>query len=87
MVPVADPVMLRYFFHLRSKNLLVEDLEGMDLPNVHAALEEVGRANRELVTESTDVYGLAIEVATRVGRLLLRVPVEEGHRTGPVLTH
>jgi len=74
--------MPRYFFHLRSSNLLVEDLEGMDLPNLHAALEEVERANRELVTESTGVHGLAFEVATHEGRMLLRVPVEEGHRAG-----
>jgi hypothetical protein len=79
--------MPRYFFHLRSKNLLVEDLEGMDLPNLHAALQEVTRANREIAADGTGVDGLAFEVATREGRVLLKVPVEEGHRAGPVLTH
>jgi hypothetical protein len=28
------------------------------------------------------VHGLAFEVATHEGRMLLRVPVEEGHRAG-----
>jgi hypothetical protein len=79
--------MPRYYFHLRGEDLLVEDLEGMDLPNLQAALEEVARANRELASEGTGVGGLAFEVATREGRTLLKVPVEEGQRAGPVLTH
>jgi hypothetical protein len=69
--------MPRYFFHLRGDNLLVEDLEGMDLPNLHAALQEVERANREITSDGTSVGGLAFEVATREGRTLLRVPVVE----------
>jgi hypothetical protein len=32
------------------------------------------------------VHGLAFEVATREGRMLLRVPVEEGHGAGPLLS-
>jgi hypothetical protein len=79
--------MPRYFFHLRGEDLLVEDLEGMDLPNLHAALEEVARANRELASEGAGVGGLAFEVATREGRTLLKVPVEESHRANPVLPH
>ena len=79
--------MPRYFFHLRGDDLLVEDLEGMDLPNLHAALQEVERANREIASEGTDVGGLAFEVATREGRTLLKVPVDEGQRAGPALPH
>ena len=79
--------MPRYFFHLRGDDLLMEDLEGMDLPNLHAALQEVARANRELAADATGVCGLAFEVATREGRTLLKVPVEEGQRADPVLQH
>ncbi len=79
--------MPRYFFHLRGEDLLVEDLEGMDLPNLHAALEEVARANRELASEGTGVGGLAFEVATREGRTLLKVPVDEGQRADLTLRH
>ena len=79
--------MPRYFFHLRGDDLLMEDLEGMDLPNLHAALQEVERANREIASEGAGADGLAFEVATREGRMLLKVPVEEGQRADPVLPH
>jgi hypothetical protein len=79
--------MPRYFFHLRGDDLLMEDLEGMDLPNLHAALQEVARANREIAADATGVGELAFEVATQEGRVLLKVPVDEGHRAGPSLMH
>jgi hypothetical protein len=79
--------MPRYFFHLRGDDLLMEDLEGMDLPNLHAALDEALRVRRELALDATDVGGLAFEVATREGRTLLKVPVDEGHRADPALPH
>ncbi len=79
--------MPRYFFHLRGDDLLMEDMEGMDLPNLHAALQEVVRVKREVDADGTGVADLEFEVATREGRVLLRVPVEEGQRAGPVLTH
>jgi hypothetical protein len=37
--------------------------------------------------DATDVGGLAFEVATREGRMLLKVPVEEGQSAYPALTH
>ncbi len=79
--------MPRYFFHLRGDDLLMEDLEGMDLPNLHAALEEALRVRRELALDATDVGGLTFEVATREGRTLLKLPVDEGQRAEPVLPH
>jgi hypothetical protein len=79
--------MPRYFFHLRGEDLLVEDLEGMDLPNLHAALAEVVRAKREIASDGAGVDGLAFEVATREGRVLLKVPVDEGQRADPALPH
>ena len=79
--------MPRYFFHLRGDNLLVEDLEGMDLPNLHAALQEVERANREITSDGTSVGRLAFEVATREGRTLLRVPVVEVQGADLTLMH
>src|SRR3712207_5689096 len=42
------PAMPRYFFHLRNENELHEDSEGMDLPNLNAALDEALRTEREL---------------------------------------
>ncbi len=72
--------MPQYFFHLRGDDLLMEDCEGMDLPNLHAALEEVARAKRELAADETSARGLSFEVATCEGRVLLKVPVHEGQR-------
>jgi hypothetical protein len=69
-----------YFFHLRGDDLLVEDREGMDLPNLRAALQEVARAKRELASDGTCPCGLSFEVATREGRVLVKVPVDAGHR-------
>jgi hypothetical protein len=79
--------MPRYFFHLRGDDLLVEDLEGMDLPNLHAALQEVERANWEITSDGTRVGRLAFEVATREGRTLLRVPVVEVQGADLTLMH
>jgi hypothetical protein len=79
--------MPRYFFHLRGDDLLMEDLEGMDLPNLHAALQEVVRVKREVDADGTGGADLEFEVATREGRVLLRVSVEERQRAEPALTH
>jgi hypothetical protein len=79
--------MPRYFFHLRGDDLLVEDPEGMDLPNLHAALQEVERAKREVDADGSGVAGLEFEVATREGRVLLKVPVDAGQRADPSLMH
>jgi hypothetical protein len=79
--------MPRYFFHLRGDDLVVEDVEGMDLPNLHAALKEVERANREIASDGTGVHGPAFEIATREGRVLLKVPVEKGQSANPALPH
>jgi hypothetical protein len=65
-----------YFFHLRSQDMLLEDAEGTDLPNLHAALLEVMQAKTELAADPEgDVDGLAFEVTDSTGRLLLKVPV------------
>jgi hypothetical protein len=42
---------------------------------------------RELALDAADVGGLAFEIAAREGRMLLKVPVEEGQRADPVLPH
>lgn len=68
--------MPHYFFHVRGDDLLIEDGEGMDLPNLHAALEEVIRARRELAADQTSLCGLVFEVATREGRTLLTMPMD-----------
>ncbi len=74
--------MPRYFFHLRHQDdLLVEDHEGMDLPDLQAALDEALRADRELSTDPAGVYGLEFEITDSSGKTLLKVPVQERRRS------
>jgi hypothetical protein len=70
-----------FFFHLRDQADLHEDREGTDLPDLHAALDEVLRTNRELVGEPIGISGLEFEVADRAGQTLLKVPVRPGHNS------
>ena len=78
-----------YFFHLRNRDILLEDCEGTDLPSLHEALLRVLQAKNELAADlEGDVEGLAFEVTDRSGRLLLKVPVGKGshHRPPTSLT-
>ena len=71
-----------FFFHLRDQNYLHQDAEGMDLPDLHAVLEEALRAKRELAVEPVGTYGLEFEITDCQGRTLLKVPVQE-RRSSP----
>ena len=72
-----------YFFHLRSPDMLLEDAEGTDLPNLHAALLQVMHAKTELAADpEVSVDDLAFEVTDSSGRLLLKVPVGKGSHHG-----
>ncbi len=74
--------MPRYFFHLRHQDdLLVEDHEGMDLPDLNAALEEALRVDRDLAIDPAGVYGLEFEITDTSGKTLLKVPVQERRRS------
>jgi hypothetical protein len=71
-----------FFFHLRDhdQDCLYEDSDGMDLPDLRAALEEACRANRELAGEPIGIYGLEFEIADSRGEVMLMVPVLERRR-------
>ena len=69
-----------FFFHLRDQDYLYEDSEGMDLPDLMAALEEACRANRELEGEPIGIYGLEFEIADSRGEVVLKVPIQERRR-------
>jgi hypothetical protein len=72
--------MPRYFFHVRSHDDLHEDCEGMDLPDLKAALDEALRTDRELTSEPIGMYDLEFEITDPNGRTLLRVPVQANGR-------
>ena len=74
--------MPRYYFHLHSQEgLLVEDHEGMDLPDLKAALEEALRVDRDLTLDPAGLYGLEFEITDSTGKPLLKVPVQERRRS------
>ena len=69
--------MPRYFFHVRDQHYLHEDEEGMDLPDLQAALEEALRTDREWVVEPAGFSGLEFEITDSSGRTMLKVPIQE----------
>jgi hypothetical protein len=40
-----------YYFHIRGGDKIIEDLEGIDLPNIAAVQEEALQAAREAVAD------------------------------------
>ena len=77
--------MPHYFFHLRDGDQVHVDREGMDLPNLHAALMEVTRAIQELRRDPAGGHALAFMVADSSGRTLLMVPVPQERQVRPFL--
>lgn len=72
--------MPRYFVHRRDQHHLHEDGEGVELPDLPAALEEALRTDRELTQEDAGIYCLEFEIADRHGRTVLKVPIQERRR-------
>ncbi len=66
-----------YFFHFRDQHGLYEDCEGVELPDLHAALEEVLRIDRELAVEPASLHDLEFEITDSRGRTALKVPIQE----------
>ena len=66
-----------FFFHIRDQDELYEDGEGIDLPDLHAALDEALRTNRELMREPVEWEGFEFEINDSEGRTLLRMPVQQ----------
>ena len=69
--------MPRYFIHLRNPDLWLEDCEGRDLPDLHAALAETQKANNSLPAVAEGSYGLEFEIMDSEGFVRLRVPVQK----------
>ena len=69
-----------YFFHIRDRDDLHEDEEGVDLPDLHAVLEEALRTDRELTVEPAGIYGLEFEITDSRGWTVLKVPIQERRR-------
>ncbi len=76
--------MPRFFFHISNKDILAQDCEGVDLPDLHAALARVLDTYRQLALSPSEAHGLEFIIADGSGRTLLQVPVpERQHRPMP----
>ncbi len=76
--------MPRFFIHISNKDILAQDCEGVDLPDLHAALARVLDTYRQLALSPSEAHGLEFIIADGSGRTLLRMPVpERQHQVSP----
>lgn len=73
--------MARYFFHIRDGDTLIEDTEGIDVPDLEAAREEAVEAAREIVAERAlegkASEGQVFEIWSH-GQMVAAVPFQDG---------
>jgi hypothetical protein len=65
-----------YYFHIRDDFGVVEDADGIELPDMAALLTEVIRSARESSREGAVHRGMRFEVADANGRTVLVAPVQ-----------
>ncbi len=79
--------MARYYLHIRESGTLIEDFDGIDLPDLAAARAEALAAAREILAERLlggDVLnGQTFEIMDDRGTLLASVPFKEALRLPP----
>lgn len=70
--------MPNYYFHIRSSAGLIRDPEGIELPDLDAALAEAKRSARELLAdllkEDAILDGQTFEISDADGLVLARLP-------------
>jgi hypothetical protein len=72
--------MPRYFFHVRNAGELIPDPEGVDMPNLDSAADELPRIVREAFRGEL-FADRQIEITDELGRLVLLIPL----LTGPLV--
>ena len=80
----------RFYFHVWEQTRLHEDSEGVELPDLHAAWEEVLRVDKELRSDPPGIANVWLEVADSKHRTVFVAPVggtsahnHTGSRTAP----
>jgi hypothetical protein len=68
--------MPHYRFHLRDDFGLVEDEEGIDLPDLASALKEALQSAREFRTDAEAASAMRFEIADEAGQVVLEVPLQ-----------
>jgi hypothetical protein len=73
--------MPRFFFHVRYRDRLTEDLEGTDFPNLEAAQADAWIAARGLLAEQLASDGTLgnqqFEICDEAGQILATVPFRD----------
>ena len=75
-----------YYFHIRDDFGVVEDADGIELPDMAALLTEVIRSASELSREAPSHRGMRFEIADASGRTVLVAPVQESQASWDLLT-
>ena len=65
-----------YYFHIRDTFGLVEDMDGVELPDMAALLAEVIRSVNELSRDVSPHRNVRFEIADSNGRTVLVAPVQ-----------
>jgi hypothetical protein len=65
-----------YYFHIRDNFGVVEDTDGVELPDMAALLAEVIRSVNELSRDGSRHRGMRFEIADSNGRTILVAPVQ-----------
>jgi hypothetical protein len=72
-----------YRFHVRDASGLIEDEEGIVLPDLYAALAEALHSVGELMEDASPLMAVQFEIADETGRVVLKVPIREAGGEGP----
>ncbi len=75
-----------YYFHIRDDFGVVEDADGIELPDLAALLTEVIRSANELSREATAHHSMRFEIADATGRTVLVAPVRESLASWDLMT-
>jgi hypothetical protein len=66
-----------YRFHVRDAFGLIEDEEGIDLPDLASAFKHALRSAKEFSAEASPPPDMLFEIADGAGRTVLTVPIHD----------
>jgi hypothetical protein len=73
--------MSTFYFHVRDGDDFIEDLDGVDLPDINAAYDEAIMAAREMIAERVlsgqVIDGQVFEITDEHGRLVRSVSFKD----------
>ena len=66
-----------YRFHIRDAAGLVEDEDGVELPNLTSALRFALHSAREFFEDGTTPTAMEFEISDNTGQTVLKVPIRD----------